>query len=736
MIRNFTPRLYQETILNTCIKANTLVVLPTGLGKTNIFLMLSSHRLQQYPKSKVLFIGPTRPLIDQYRKVFEQNFEIDKENLVTLTGMVSPKKRSELWEKGRIFFSTPQGLENDILSKRIKLEEVSLLGVDEAHRAVKDYAYVFIAKKYQEVSEHPRILALTASPGNDVATIRDVCSNLSITEIEVRTHQDPDVKQYVQEIDVQWAKVSLPVSFEKIRKFLQNCIKEKIMGIKEQVQLPNGIHLENGSKKELLGLQGALQARMMQGERDFGVMRSLSLLAEIIKTQHALELLESQGITALELYLQKIEEQAKTGKTKAVQNLVKDINFRSARFLARELFEKNIEHPKFDVLKDLVRDTLEANKSAKIMVFTQYRDTAQKIKQELMQQGSKTELFVGQTKKGETGMSQKEQKSKLESFGSSEFNVLVSTSIGEEGLDVPSVDLVVFFEPVPSAIRSIQRRGRTGRQEKGNVVVLVASGTRDEAFRWSAHHKELLMHRTLHSLKTTIGPLNKTEKKLTDFEQKNQSIKILVDHREKGSGTLKQLLDLGVDIELRQLSVGDYVCSARCAIESKTVEDFVDSIVDGRLLLQLKDLKKNYERPVVLMLGESDIYSVRKVHPNAINGMLAAIAVSYGIPIVRVRNEKEAANMILAIAKREQEDNDKQFDPHSEKRAFSLKEQQEYIISSLPGVGPALSKPMLQKFGSVKGVINASEKDLQQVELIGEKKSKDIRKVLDSDYKE
>ncbi len=147
MIKNFTPRLYQESIFASCSAKNTLVVLPTGMGKTNVFLMLAAHRLKLYPNSKILFIGPTRPLIDQYYNVFREHFDLDEKEYAIFTGMVKPEKRAELWQKAKVIFSTPQGLENDIVSRRINLEEVSLLGVDEAHRAVGDYAYVFVAKQ-------------------------------------------------------------------------------------------------------------------------------------------------------------------------------------------------------------------------------------------------------------------------------------------------------------------------------------------------------------------------------------------------------------------------------------------------------------------------------------------------------------------------------------------------------------------------------------------------------------
>lgn len=731
MIKNFIPRLYQQTILDTCVKANTLVVLPTGMGKTNIFLMLAAYRLSQYPNSKILFIGPTRPLIDQYKSVFEQNFEMEEDKLVTLTGMISPEKRAELWQKGQIFFSTPQGLENDILTKKINFEDVSLLGFDEAHRAVGDYAYVFIAKNYVNSAKHPRILALTASPGNNVETIKEVCNNLFIDQVEVRTEDDIDVKPYVQDVQMEIVKVDLPPSFLKIKGFFDILIKSKLTELKN-LGVAKGMQFLG--KKDLLSLQGTIRSQIMQGQRDYSLMKAISVLAEIMKAQHGLELLESQGIEALEKYLSKLESQAELGKVKAVKNLVADANFRSARYLTKQLYENKIEHPKVQKLLEIIGAEIRRKNSCKIIIFTQYRDSAVMLRNALAQAEISSEVFVGQMKKGETGMSQKEQRQMLDSFKDSNFSVLISTSIGEEGLDVPSVDLVLFYEPVPSAIRSIQRRGRTGRQEEGRVVLMIAKGTRDEGYRWSAHHKEKLMHRTLTSLKSSSLNLKRTT--LSDFTEKHPEIKILVDFREKNSGVMKQLLEQGVDVQLRTLPVGDYQCSARTIIELKTVEDFVASIIDGRLLSQLKELKVASERPVILIVGEADIYSVRNVHQNAINGMLATIAVSYGIPIIKARNEKEAAGFLLAVARREQESSSADFSPHTEKKALSIKDMQEYIVSAFPGVGPIISKPLLKKFGSVKKIVEATEDELKEVNLVGDKKAKEIRRVLDSEYKD
>jgi ERCC4-type nuclease len=292
---------------------------------------------------------------------------------------------------------------------------------------------------------------------------------------------------------------------------------------------------------------------------------------------------------------------------------------------------------------------------------------------------------------------------------------------------------VVFYEPIPSAIRQIQRRGRTGRQEQGRVIVLIAKNTRDEGYRWSAYHKEKRMYRSLHTLKNKIRLHNPTENLAAFVADKTL---VFADYREKSSGVIKELIEMNVDLRMEQLSVADYVVSSRVGIELKTVHDFVDSIIDGRLLQQLKGLKESFEKPLLMLEGEEDIYAVRNMHPNSIRGMLATITVSYGIPIIYSRNAKETAELIRIIAKREQDETGREFQPHASRKPMTLEEQQEYVVSSLPGVGINLAKPLLRKFKTIKKLINAKEEALQKVDKIGPQKAKQIREVVDSAYKE
>ena len=736
MIKNFEPRLYQQTIFATAAGKNTLVVLPTGMGKTNIFLMLAAQRLKQYPTSKILLIGPTKPLIEQYMNVFKEHFDIIENEMSIFTGLVSPDKRAELWKKSKIIFSTPQGLENDIISARINLEEVCLLGVDEAHRAVGDYAYVFVAKQFMKLSRFPRIIALTASPGSDIEKIQEVCKNLFIEEIEVRTDEDVDVKPYVQEIQIEWVKVELPRVFSDIQRLLNLFLRERFEKLKKWGILRR-TEVKFVTKSDLLELQASLRSRIASGEKDFVVWNAISLLAEIMKIYHALELLETQGIIALHKYFEKLISESRISKTKAIKSIVSDSNFRSAMIKTNILFEEKVEHPKLIELQKIVESEINSNNNIKMMIFNQYRDNALDVIGKLnVIKNVNAKLFVGQQKKGETGLSQKEQKQMLEDFRNGLFNVLVATSIGEEGLDIPKVDLVIFYEPIPSAIRSIQRRGRTGRQEKGRVIILMTIGTRDEAYRWVAHNKEKKMYRNLANIrkKLNFSVYEKKEQPVVKFVE--EKIKIFADYREKGSGVIKELAENNIVVMLEKLEYADYVVSSRCGVEIKTVEDFVDSIIDGRLLQQTKNLKNNFERPIVVIEGTQDIYSVRNVHHNSILGMMATIAVSYGIAIIQTKNFKETAALLHIIAKREQEETGRDFSLHADRKPITLKEQQEFVVSSLPGINLTLAKPLLRHFKTVKNIINANQEELQQVEKIGPSKSRQIKSVVEGEYKE
>ncbi|MCG2718347.1 MAG: DEAD/DEAH box helicase [Nanoarchaeota archaeon] len=734
-IKNFKPRLYQETILHSATKHNCLIILPTGLGKTKTAILVAINRLNTHPDSKILFLTPTKPLANQICKEFKECTDIDDSKIFLFTGAVSPDKREQQWKDATIVVSTPQGCVNDIINKRINLEEISLMVFDEAHRAVGDYDYVFMAKQYHKKGNFPRIIGLTASPGSDLQKITEVSKNLFIENIELRSDSDPDVKPYVQELDVEYITINFPDNFKEIKNFLDDCFKSKLERMHQLGLIPS---VNYTTKKDILSVQKELQRRVFGGEKDYNLWAGLSLVAESIKVQHASELFETQGISSSYKYMNNMYAIADKTKVKAVKSLVNDLNFKSAYIKIKNLYEQNVEHPKLNELKKKVKEEIANNRHSKIIVFNQYRDSASKIVEDLNKiRDVNCILFVGQMKRNGTGMTQKEQIQTLNDFTDGHYNILVSTSIGEEGLDIPKVDLVVFYEPVPSAIRTIQRTGRTARTEKGKVIVLVTKNTRDEAYRWIAHHKEKRMHLILNKLRDNINNELEIKKQptLQSFVKKDK-INIIADFREKGSGIIKQLIDKEVDVKMKNLAVGDYLLSNRVAVEFKTKQDFVSSMIDKRLLRQVKALKENFEKPLIILEGEEDIYSIRRIHPNAINGMLAAIVIDFGIPIISTKNSLETAAMLKSIAKREQEFEKKDIGVRTEKKPLTTKEQQEFIIESLPGVGPTLAKALLKEFKSVKKIVNADHPDLQSIEELGPKKAEEIKRIVEEIYEE
>ncbi|ASJ04950.1 DEAD/DEAH box helicase [Thermococcus barossii] len=772
------PRVYQEVIYARCKETNCLVVLPTGLGKTLIAMLIADYRLSKYG-GKVLMLAPTKPLALQHAESFRKLFNLPPEKINVLTGELSPEKRAEVWRESTVITATPQTVENDILTGKISLEDVVLLVFDEAHRAVGNYSYVFIAREYLKTARHPLVLGLTASPGSDEMRIREIVKNLGIEHIEIRTESSPDVRPYVQRMTFEWVRVELPGIYKEVRSLLREMLKESLKPL-AQFKLVS-TYSPDISKKEVLQAGSKINREVARGNYELGRLRMHQ--AKAVKLQHAIELLETQGLTALRAYLKKLREDK---RTKSSRQLMEDPRMRKVIYLLVQAKELGLDHPKMEKLRELVSEQLKKKPDSKIIVFTNYRDTGRKIVEVLRGEGISAERFIGQaTRSNDKGMSQREQKEILERFSRGEFNVLVATSVGEEGLDVPEVDLVVFYEPVPSAIRSIQRRGRTGRHRPGRVIILMAKGTRDEAYYWSSRRKEKGMFDAIRKIarelekahphwaeirekvpesvempsKGKITPLDaflkpkkvekpkkaeKTEPSKEEvyeklpikpvFVKKPKGIVVYVDNRELRSGVPKHLKELGAEIEVRTLDVADYVVSEEVGIERKSANDFIQSIIDGRLFDQVERLKRAYEKPVIIIEGE--LYGVRNVHPNAIRGAIAAVTIDWGVPILFSSGTGETAQFIYLMAKREQEERKKEVRLRSEKKALTLAGRQRLIVEGLPSVSATLAKRLLKHFGNVERVFTATEEELREVEGIGPKKAREIRKVITAPYVE
>jgi len=446
-------RPYQLALAKAALERSSLIVLPTGLGKTVVALLVMVDRLEQHG-GKVLVLSPTKPLVEQHAAFLRSSLNINPDEILVFTGELSPSKRKDLWYTGKVIVSTPQVIENDLVAGRLGLGNVVHITFDEAHRAVGDYSYVCVAEKYMHQARSPLILGITAS-------------------------------------EIEWRYVDVPDEIRKVRGLIGSVLTDRINELKRAGVL--GPKRKDISRRELLWLQNNLQRRLKRNPNPQS-FRVVSLLAEVFKIKHAMDMIETQGVSALQKYFDRLRNEAESeGGSKAARRLVEEDNIKEAMRLAEGLEES---HPKLEMVSHIVEEQLYKNPDSRIIVFTNFRDTAELVTRSLgCLSGVRPVRFVGQASRFEDdGLSQRAQVEILQKFKSGEYNVLVGTSVAEEGLDIPSTDLVLFYEPVPSEIRSIQRKGRTGRGRVGKVVVLVTRGTKDESYRWISMRKEKRMY--------------------------------------------------------------------------------------------------------------------------------------------------------------------------------------------------------------------------------------------------
>jgi len=713
-------RTYQQLLAADVLrKGNSMIVAPTALGKTIVAVLVAAERLQKYRGSRVLILSPSKPLAIQHEESF-RDFLLAP--CTSLTGSINPEERVKRWNESRVISATPQTIESDILAGRYDLGDVSLLVFDECHRAVGSYSYVFLASSYMQTAKNPLILGLTASPGADEDKIKTVCSNLFLNEVVVKTEKDPDVRPYLKPIRIEWVRVKMKPELEEIRDLLKKVLKTRLKMLKNL----GVIETVSVGKRDLLKARGRVQNRIARSSNPpKSCYRAISLIAASINVEHSLELLETQGIHPLYKYLTRLKKK----NTRAARSLIMDPDFTRAMYLTRKASVSGVEHPKLDRLIEILRKELEGGDS-RIIVFTQFRDTLEEIYQRCVREGINAVKFYGQnSRSGEKGLTQKQQRDIIKSFRMGNHDVLISTSVAEEGIDIPSVDLVVMYEPVPSEIRMIQRRGRTGRRRSGRMVVLMTEKTRDEAYYYSSIRKEKTMKESLRggSMKIELTPPEFPE---TDGERPF----IYVDSREVNSRVLRELRKMGVDFELRTLSVGDYQVSDDTVIERKTTQDFLGSIMDKRLYRQAREMVENFKRPVMIIEGD-DLYS-GFMNPDAVRGALASVAVDFGIPIIPTRSPADTAAMIRRIALREQREGKPDMRIRTDKKPLTLQEKQLFIVESLPYIGSKYARRLLESFGSVEAVMNASEKELMEVEGIGKRIASEIRKVIETEFRD
>jgi Fanconi anemia group M protein len=761
-------REYQTTLTETTLTESSIVALPTGTGKTIVALLASLQRLREHGGT-VLFLAPTKPLVEQQAAFYREVMDIPDHEIKVFTGDVRPDDRASQWEGATsVVVATPQVIQNDLVAGRINLESVSHLTFDECHRATGEYAYGYIAEKYWKDAADPLVLGLSASPGSKRESILNVATNLGVTNIEALAEDHPLLAPYTFETTIEPTFVPLDEEILEMRDTLEDLYAEMLGELKTEGVLSSRDKKRVGFRQ----LNAAMGAAKKQN-----AYRMMSLCSEAMKLDKALEAIETQGPAYLASKLEShVEAAAASDASKAVQRLVEREEFKRVHTLATE-YDKT--HPKRTALIASLVDPISDGGQA--IVFTQSRATAARLVSYLDGRGPiSAHRFVGQNNDDGMGMSQTDQQETLERFRAGAFNILVSTSVAEEGLDIPQVDLVVFNEPVPSAVRSIQRKGRTGRASDGLVKVLIAKDTRDEGYWYKAKRDEEEMDEELAELsemtaelneelgsnQETLGtyeslstePATNTESESPsggmhpdEVEDTTETVEtpsvdsaadepayIEADTRE-GSSSVVRGLDLteGVDVGMSQLAVGDFVLSNRVAVERKSAQDFADTLVEGRrsMFEQLGNLASNYDRPVLVLEGtQEELMDARNIHPNAIRGALQSLTVDFGVSVLWSRGEEETTHHLANIAQREQNENDNTVSVHESTSSDSRADQQEYIVSSIADVGPVTAASLLEALGSVHEVFTADVETLQTVSGVGEVTATRIVDIVRSEY--
>ncbi|WP_457615073.1 DEAD/DEAH box helicase [Methanopyrus sp.] len=709
---------------------NTLAVIPTGLGKTVIGVMVLSELVDE---GRAVFLAPTVPLVKQHARFIDRATR--GLNVKALTGKVRPERRKVEWKKSDVVVATPHVIRNDIIEGRIDPDEASVVVFDEAHRAVGGYPYVYVSKEFNCLK-----VGLTASPGSDVRRIKEVVKNLEIERIIVKTEEDPDVKKYLGRVKVEWVNVELPEWFDNARRELQRAFERRLELLEDMGFLRSSRNVWVG---KLLSLREEIRERMAKRrDRADWCSRALGVVAEALRIARAREILETQGVGPFLRYVERLTERKRSSGGSSLRRILGDPDFqRAVRECKSASLRDEPDHPKLPEVERLVEDAESA------LVFTQYVDTAKLIANYLRESGMPVGVLLG---KGH--MKEQEQLDAIEAIKRGECRVLVSTSVGEEGLDLPACEEVVLYEPVPSEIRTIQRIGRTARDgATGNAHVLVAKGsfpTLDEVYFHVARRREKKMLKAVmrvqewlrkkekataagsnpkklrsraRTLDQFVSGGSRSKRERDEVRPPSRVPVIIVDSRELNTKVVEHLRKKPVILERDTLELADYIVGEGVGVERKSESDFAQSLLDGRLMDQAREMTREFDRAVLIVEGNPR----REIEPEAVDGALATLAVDFGISVLQSAGPEETAELLYRMAKRFEERQRPK--PRRRRSARDLRVE---MLSCIPGVGPELARRLLDEFGSIGGVVNASPSELKRVKGIGERKAKEIRRFL------
>ena len=854
---------YQLSAVDHCLSASTLLVLPTGMGKTPIEVMVLAERLRS-PGGRGIMLAPTNALVNQHLSDLKNLLNLsDDAEIVALTGSVPPKKRQNIWQSAKIVVATPQVVRNDVQNGITRLDDVALLIVDEAHRATGNHAMAQVGDLFAEQNPSGLLIAATASPGHIEAEINEVCDRLRIVNIHARPPEDALLAPYATGLEVNDVFVEVPEELRLLAQPLEIWLNRIVERLRRLGFYTRQGHITAGGLQEA---QKRISISIGNGE-SFGY-RAAKENGIAMRLTHLIASILCQGVAATRETLARIGKGGADEK-KSTKEFAADPRISQLKDTLNSMDEC---HNKVTMVRRMVRRQIKESPESRIIVFANFRDTVDEISRVLQDvEGAIPQRFVGQANRdGSAGMSQKVQLESLDAFRSGAANVLVATSVGEEGLDVPNADLVIFYEPVGSEIRTIQRRGRTGRQRAGTVHVLIAKGTRDEGARASAKSREARMFRAIQQVRRkrggssigseganlgaftlddgsstavflhleserlapeiddTVAPTlvveeEKVEPKpnpadlarrmrpsgqvgLDSYPTESTSERMIVetpvlkaetlvqsianepilpdgdgvivsiDHREGKSALAARLRQEGLTVEIVNLPVGDVKISDRILIERKGTRDFVDSLLDGRLLDQASRLVGAAPRSLLVLEGD-DLFQHRAVSGQAIMGALATLTLDYGLPVVTSSDTAETARFIAVSARRETkmlehlsetaqerlrasehpdmasdtEENlaivaansaaDGVFDPTapildategtmSEERRREMHGITRSMLEQVPGIGPALASRILDRWPTMAALANATDDEIVQVPGLSISLAQEIVRIL------
>ncbi|KAK3066813.1 3'-5' DNA helicase [Teratosphaeriaceae sp. CCFEE 6253] len=495
-----TTRDYQYNIVNRSLYHNTLVALPTGLGKTFIAATVMLNYYRWTTTAQIIFMAPTKPLIAQQMDACYHIVGISRHDTVLMTGETTPAVRADEWLARRVFFMTPQTVINDLKTGICDPKRVVLVVVDEAHKATGAYAYTEVISFLRRFNTSFRVLALTATPGSTVEAVQAVIDHLGIARVELRTEQSLDIRAYTHEKQTDTEVFNYSDEQALIMEHMSKAIKPVL----QKLNTHNAYWSKDPMGLSAFGLQ---QARAKWAQSDAGRKAPMSvkgmvqgIFTSLASLAHSIGLLKFHGIGPFYSGVHKFRNEVESGATKSrnSKEIVQHEDY--VKMVSRmEGWMNNkdfIGHPKLQYLREVVLNHfLDAGEGAlgadappsatRVMVFASYRDSTEEICRVLKRNEPmiRPHVFVGQAGSATSeGMNQKKQNQVIQDFKAGKFNTLVATSIGEEGLDIGDVDLIVCYDASSSPIRMLQRIGRTGRKRVGKVVLLLMSGKEENDY--------------------------------------------------------------------------------------------------------------------------------------------------------------------------------------------------------------------------------------------------------------